>query len=147
MNISALLSISSSDTQLDVLESVPPRPLPPPRLEDPGETEKAMYHYKQAGAESDPDVLTKAINLQVRLNKCTEAKMQRDWNTLLKETRLAISAGADSAPQIFALQAEALLKLYRLQEADEALTKEPNFDIDDCTQFFGPIGHASLLVC
>ncbi|CAL5402794.1 unnamed protein product [Camellia sinensis] len=29
-----------------------------------GEAEKAMYHYKQAGAESDPDVLTKAKNLQ-----------------------------------------------------------------------------------
>ncbi|CAL5368638.1 unnamed protein product [Camellia sinensis] len=111
-----------------------------------GEAEKAMYHYKQAGAESDPDVLTKAKNLQVRLSKCTEAKIQRDWNTLLKETRLAISAGADSAPQIFALQVEALLKLHRLQEADEALTKGPNFDMDDCTQFFGPIGHASLLV-
>ncbi|CAL5369896.1 unnamed protein product [Camellia sinensis] len=64
-----------------------------------GEAEKAMYHYKQAGAESDPDVLTKAKNLQVHLSKCTEAKIQRDWNTLLKETRLAISAGVDSAPQ------------------------------------------------
>ncbi|KAI8009052.1 Inactive TPR repeat-containing thioredoxin TTL3 [Camellia lanceoleosa] len=84
-----------------------------------GEAEKAMYHYKQAGAESDPDVLTKAKNLQVHLT------------------------GADSAPQIFALQAEALLKLHRLQEADEALTKGQNFDMDDCTQFFGSIGHAS----
>ncbi|KAL7260569.1 hypothetical protein ACSBR1_006266 [Camellia fascicularis] len=34
-----------------------------------GEAEKAMYHYKQAGAESDPDVLTKAKNLQVHLSK------------------------------------------------------------------------------
>ena len=65
-----------------------------------GEAEKAMYHYKQAGAESDPDVLTKAKNLQVLLSKCTETKIQRDWNTLLKKTRLAISAGADSAPQV-----------------------------------------------
>lgn len=65
-----------------------------------GEVEKAMYHYKHAGAESDPDVLTKAKNLQVHLSKCTEAKQQRDWNTVLKETRLAISAGADSAPQV-----------------------------------------------
>lgn len=111
-----------------------------------GEVEKAMYHYKHAGAESDPDVLTKAKNLQVHLSKCTEAKKQRDWNTVLKETRLAISAGADSAPQIFALQAEALLKLRRPQDADEALKKGPNFDIDECTKFFGPIGSASLLV-
>ncbi|KAG5529437.1 hypothetical protein RHGRI_029981 [Rhododendron griersonianum] len=111
-----------------------------------GEVEKAMYHYKHAGAESDPDVLTKAKNLQVHLSKCTEAKQQRDWNTVLKETRLAISAGADSAPQIFALQAEALLKLRRPQDADEALKKGPNFDIDECTKFFGPVGSASLLV-
>ena len=65
-----------------------------------GEAEKAMYHYKHAGAESDPDVMTRARNLQFHLNKCTEAKKQRDWNTLLRETGLSISAGADSAPQV-----------------------------------------------
>lgn len=48
--------------------------------------------------------------------------------------------------KIFALQAEALLKLRRPQDADEALKKGPNFDIDECTKFFGPIGSASLLV-
>ncbi|GFZ18607.1 tetratricopeptide repeat (TPR)-like superfamily protein [Actinidia rufa] len=111
-----------------------------------GEAEKAMYHYKHAGAESDPDVMTRARNLQFHLNKCTEAKKQRDWNTLLRETGLAISAGADSAPQIFALQAEALLKLHRLQDADQVLAKAPKFDADDCTKFLGPIGYASLLV-
>ncbi|XAR73366.1 hypothetical protein NMG60_11007313 [Bertholletia excelsa] len=111
-----------------------------------GETEKAMYHYKHAGAESDPDVLTKARNVQLHLNRCTEAKKQRDWNTILKETQLAISAGADSAPQIFALQAEALMKLGRPQEAEEALSRGPNFDEEDCNKFFGPIGNATLLV-
>ena len=65
-----------------------------------GEAEKAMYHYKHAGAEADPDVLTRVKKLQVHLNKCTEAKMQRDWNTLLRETGLAVAAGADSAPQV-----------------------------------------------
>lgn len=64
------------------------------------EAEKAMYHYKYAGAEADPDVLDKARKLQGHLNKCTEAKMQRDWNALLREAGLAISAGADSAPQV-----------------------------------------------
>ncbi|CAK9135415.1 unnamed protein product [Ilex paraguariensis] len=111
-----------------------------------GEAEKAMYHYKHAGSESDPDVITKAKNVQAHLNKCTEAKKQRDWNSLLKETGLAISAGADSAPQIFALKAEALLKLHRHQEADEILTKGPSFEVDDCSRFYGPIGFASLLV-
>ncbi|KAI8024122.1 hypothetical protein LOK49_LG03G00807 [Camellia lanceoleosa] len=44
----------------------------------------------------------------------------------------------------FALQAKALLKLHRLQEADDLLTNGPNFDMDDCTQLFGPIDHAIL---
>ncbi|CAK9174943.1 unnamed protein product [Ilex paraguariensis] len=111
-----------------------------------GEVEKAMYHYKHAGAESDPEIISKAKKVQVHLNKCTEAKKQRDWNSLLKETGYAISTGADSAPQIFALKAEALLKLRRHQEADEALANGPNFDVDDCSKFFGPIGFATLLL-
>ncbi|XP_016459246.1 TPR repeat-containing thioredoxin TTL4-like [Nicotiana tabacum] len=111
-----------------------------------GDAEKAMYHYKQAGAEADPDVVTKAKNIQIHLNKCTEAKRQRDWNTILKETALAISAGADSAPQIFALKAEAMVKLHRYHEADQTLKSGPNFDFDECTKFFGPIGNAGLLV-
>ncbi|KAL7192574.1 hypothetical protein ACSBR2_024402 [Camellia fascicularis] len=112
-----------------------------------GEAEKALYHSKLAGSESEPNVITKAKNLQVHLSKCTEAKKQRDWNTLLKQIGLATSAGgADSAPQIFALQAEALLKLHRHQDADEALTKGPKFDTEDCTKFFGPIANAGLLL-
>ncbi|CAN4106401.1 unnamed protein product [Withania somnifera] len=111
-----------------------------------GDAEKVMYHFKQAGSEVDPDVVTKAKNIQMHLNKCTEAKRQRDWNTLLKESALAISAGADSAPQIFALKAEALLKLHRYHEADQTLKNGPNFDIDECIKFFGPIGNAGLLV-
>ncbi|MCE3215448.1 hypothetical protein HAX54_002393 [Datura stramonium] len=111
-----------------------------------GDTEKAMYHYKQAASEADPDVMTKAKNIQIHLNKCTEAKRQRDWNTLLKESALAISAGADSAPQIIALKAEASVKLHRYHEADQTLKNGPNFDIDECIKFFGPIGSAGLLV-
>lgn len=26
------------------------------------------------------------------------------------------------------------------------MAKSPNFDIDDCTKFFGPVGNASLLM-
>lgn len=59
-----------------------------------------MYHYRQAGAEADPDVMSKAKNVQAHLSKCTDAKRQRDWNTLLIESDFAISAGADSAPQV-----------------------------------------------
>ncbi|KAF5749812.1 putative Tetratricopeptide repeat protein [Tripterygium wilfordii] len=111
-----------------------------------GEAEKAIYHYKHAGPEADHIDISKAKTLQAHLSKCTEARRLRDWNTLIKETANTMSAGADSAPQIYALQAEALLKLHRHQEADDALTKGPNFEVDACTKFFGPIGNANLLV-
>ncbi|PIA25477.1 hypothetical protein AQUCO_11400030v1 [Aquilegia coerulea] len=111
-----------------------------------GEAEKALYHYKQSGPEADSHDVAQAQGLLSHLNKCTEARRLRDWNTLLKVTNLAISSGADSAPQIFALQAEALLKLHRHQEAIATLSKGPRFSVDDCTKFFGPIGNAGLLV-
>ncbi|XP_030535099.2 inactive TPR repeat-containing thioredoxin TTL3-like [Rhodamnia argentea] len=111
-----------------------------------GEAEKAMYHYKQSGPEADPEDIAKAKKVQSHLSKCTEARKLWDWNTLIKESRCAISAGADSAPQIFALQAEALLKLRKHQDADEALSEGPNFEVEECTKFLGPIGNAGLLV-
>ncbi|XP_002533142.2 inactive TPR repeat-containing thioredoxin TTL3 [Ricinus communis] len=111
-----------------------------------GDGEKAMYHYKHSGPEADHVDIAKAKGLQVHLNKCTEARRLRDWNTLIKETKAAISSGADSAPQIYALQAEALMKIRRHQEADEVLKKGPNFDVDDCTKYFGPIANANLLM-
>lgn len=45
--------------------------------------------------------------------------------------------------KIYALQAEALLKLHKHQDADETLNDGPNFDVDDCTKFLGPIGNAN----
>ncbi|KHN29073.1 Inactive TPR repeat-containing thioredoxin TTL3 [Glycine soja] len=111
-----------------------------------GEMDKALYHYKQAGPEIDPDENAKVKKIQVHLNKCTEARRLGDWNKLIKETNNAISSGADSAPQIFALQAEAFLKLRRHQHAEEAMSKGSNFDVDHCTKFFGPICHANTLV-
>ncbi|KAL0396585.1 UNVERIFIED_CONTAM: Inactive TPR repeat-containing thioredoxin TTL3 [Sesamum calycinum] len=111
-----------------------------------GEAERAMYNFKQAGSDADPDSMNKAQKVQTHLNKCTEAKTRHDWNCLLKETSQAIAAGADSAPLIFALRAEALLKLNRHQGAIETMTRGPNFDIDECKKFFGPFGSASLLI-
>ncbi|KAK6150428.1 hypothetical protein DH2020_015360 [Rehmannia glutinosa] len=110
------------------------------------EAERAVYHFKQAGSETDPDFMNKAKKVQFHLNKCTEAKRQRDWNSLLKETGFSIAAGADSAPLIFGLRAEALLRLNRQEEAIETMERGPNFDIEDCMKFFGPIGSSSLLL-
>ncbi|XP_009349031.2 inactive TPR repeat-containing thioredoxin TTL3-like [Pyrus x bretschneideri] len=110
-----------------------------------GEAEKALYHYKHAGPEADQEDIAKVKSIQALLNKCTEARRLRDWNTLIRESQSVILSGADSAPQIYALQAEALLKLNRHKEADEALSSGPNFEVDACTKFLGPIGNANLL--
>ncbi|CAL0333145.1 unnamed protein product [Lupinus luteus] len=111
-----------------------------------GEVDSALYHYKQAGPEADPDEVGKAKNLQNHLHKCTEARRLGDWNTLITLTNNAISSGADSAPQIFALKAEALLKLHRHEDAEKVMSKCKNIDVDEGTKFFGPIANANLLV-
>ncbi|GJR23984.1 inactive TPR repeat-containing thioredoxin TTL3-like protein [Tanacetum coccineum] len=67
------------------------------RLGDPDQTTR---HYKQAGSEADSGLIIKAKKLQVHLRRCNEAKKLKDWNRLIKETMLAIFAGADSALQI-----------------------------------------------
>ena len=48
--------------------------------------------------------------------------------------------------KIYSLQAEALLNLHRYQEADAVLAACPDFNVDDCTKFFGPYGNANLLM-
>ncbi|GAB4847296.1 hypothetical protein Ancab_026340 [Ancistrocladus abbreviatus] len=111
-----------------------------------GEAEKAVYHFKQAGPEADPDAMMKAKTVLAHLTKCDDAKRLKDWNAVLKEAGNAIAAGADSGPSIFALQAEALLKLQRHEEADKTMTNGPSFAVDQCTKFFGPAGNAALLV-
>lgn len=110
-----------------------------------GEAEKALNHYKYSSP-TDSEYIAKAQALQTHLSRCIEARNLRDWNTLLKEARCAISSGADSAPQIYAFQAEALLKLHRHQEAYATFRKGPKFQIDSCTQFFGPAASAYMLI-
>lgn len=64
-----------------------------------GEAEKALNHYKYSSP-TDSEYIAKAQALQTHLSRCIEARNLRDWNTLLKEARCAISSGADSAPQV-----------------------------------------------
>ncbi|KAF8115771.1 hypothetical protein N665_0025s0221 [Sinapis alba] len=111
-----------------------------------GEVEKSMYHIKHSGPEVDQEDISKAKTVQMHLNKCTEAKRLRDWNTLIKETKNIIASGADAAPQVYALQAEAFLKSYRHQEADDTLSRCPVFDVEMNTKYYGPIGYAGFLV-
>ncbi|CAH8357438.1 unnamed protein product [Eruca vesicaria subsp. sativa] len=111
-----------------------------------GEVENSIYHVKHSGPEADQEDILKAKMVQTHLNRCTEAKRLRDWKTLLKETENTIASGADAAPQVYALQAEAFLKSFRHQEADDALSRCPVFDVEMSTKYYGPIGYASFLV-
>uniref|UniRef100_A0A1J3G3Z0 Inactive TPR repeat-containing thioredoxin TTL3 n=1 Tax=Noccaea caerulescens TaxID=107243 RepID=A0A1J3G3Z0_NOCCA len=111
-----------------------------------GEVEKSIYHFKHSGPEADPEDIAKAKTVQTHLSKCTEAKRLRDWNGLITETTNTISSGADAAPQVYALQAEALLKTHRHQEADDALSRCPVFDVETSTRYYGPVGYAGFLV-
>ncbi|XP_021751826.1 TPR repeat-containing thioredoxin TTL1-like [Chenopodium quinoa] len=111
-----------------------------------GEAEKAIYHFKRAGPEADPDTMSKAKLVLGHMKKCEEAKRLKDWHTVLRESGNTIGAGADSAPMIFALQAEAYLKLHRPQDAVATWENGPDFDVDQCTKLFGSAGNAMLLL-
>uniref|UniRef100_A0A6N2LUT2 Uncharacterized protein n=1 Tax=Salix viminalis TaxID=40686 RepID=A0A6N2LUT2_SALVM len=111
-----------------------------------GETQKALSHYEQSGPITDSKDLAQARALEKNLNRCTEARKLEEWSRLMKETERAISFGADSAPQVFAMQAEALLRLHRHQEAYTAYQKGPNFSADSCAKLFGSTIASHLLV-
>ncbi|XP_077228242.1 TPR repeat-containing thioredoxin TTL1-like [Tasmannia lanceolata] len=74
-------------------------------------------------------------------SRCAEARKIKDWKTAMREGDAAITAGADSCPQLFALRAEALLKLHQLEEADSVLSSIPKFEPSPPswlqTKFFG----------
>lgn len=107
-----------------------------------GEPEKASHHYKLSRNEASADDVSKVQALQSNIAKCNEARRMKDWNTVLKAAESAISAGADSAPQVFAAKAEALLLLRRQEEADTTFSLAPKFDIEASTKFFGATNNA-----
>ncbi|KAF5739728.1 TPR repeat-containing thioredoxin TTL1-like [Tripterygium wilfordii] len=111
-----------------------------------GEAEKSLHHFELSGSDRDSEVIVQARILQKHLTNSIQARKLKDWTTLLKETQCAISSGADSAPNIYALQAEALLRLQRHEEAySTTQEKGPKFSIDSCTKFFGPLTSGLLL--
>jgi DnaJ family protein C protein 7 len=110
-----------------------------------GEAEKALNCNKETPY-FDSELAHQAQALQTHLDKCSEARKINDWKVILKETKSAISLGADSAPKVYALQTEALLKLLRHQEAYATYEKIPKFDLDWCNKLFGPVSSAYFLM-
>jgi hypothetical protein len=48
--------------------------------------------------------------------------------------------------KVYALQVEALLNLYRHEEAYATYQKGPNFSIDSCTKLIGPAASAYIMM-
>nr|DAD40316.1 TPA_asm: hypothetical protein HUJ06_014639 [Nelumbo nucifera] len=111
-----------------------------------GDPEKSLYHYKHSGPEANSNEITQVQALRTQLDKCTEARKLKEWKMLLKETECTLSCGADSAPQVLASKAEALLKLHRHEDADTTLTNGLASDMDAYTKFYGPDDSAYLLL-
>ncbi|XP_009383195.2 inactive TPR repeat-containing thioredoxin TTL3-like [Musa acuminata AAA Group] len=111
-----------------------------------GEAEKAIHHFKQSRNEASSGDMARAQALQSHLSRSNEARRLKDYITLLKESQAAASSGADFAPQVFARQAEALLKLNRHEEADSIMSAAPKFGMDEHTRFFGTVAKAYVLM-
>ncbi|KAI0499154.1 hypothetical protein KFK09_020056 [Dendrobium nobile] len=111
-----------------------------------GEAEKAVNHYNQSRKVADTDDISRATNLQMHILRCSEARKLKEWQSMLKESQSAISSGADSAPKVFALQAEALLRLGRHEEADSVLKNAPKFETDAIINFFGSAVNGYILM-
>ncbi|KAH7652740.1 Molecular co-chaperone STI1 domain-containing protein [Dioscorea alata] len=102
-----------------------------------GEFEKAIHHFKLSRSEESSNGISKARSLQSHLAKCIEVRKQREWQSLLKESCSVAAAGSDSAPQVFAMQAEALLKLNKHEEADSIISNAPKFNSAASIKFLG----------
>ncbi|GMI77211.1 hypothetical protein HRI_001390400 [Hibiscus trionum] len=111
-----------------------------------GEPEQALYHYKHAGGHADSNDISEAQTLIQCLKRCRDARKSHEWNSLLKDTQCAITSGVDSAPEVYALQTEALLKLHRHQEAYTTYNEGPKFSVEPCINFFGLAVCAYLLM-
>ncbi|KAI9200561.1 hypothetical protein LWI28_009808 [Acer negundo] len=111
-----------------------------------GEAERASYHYKNSGSLVEKEDIARAEAVQKHLIRCNEARKLRDWSGLLKETQYAITFGADSAPQVFALKVEAYLRLQRHEEAYATHRKRPKFCSKSFPKLFGLAGSAYLLM-
>ncbi|XP_074280153.1 TPR repeat-containing thioredoxin TTL1-like [Silene latifolia] len=102
-----------------------------------GYPEEALNHFSLSGSTANFVENNQAKALESCLSKCTIAKQHKDWTALVKQTQNAFALGSDSALQVYALQAQALLNLHRHDEAYAVLKRKPEFDMDSYTRIFG----------
>ncbi|KAL0392340.1 UNVERIFIED_CONTAM: TPR repeat-containing thioredoxin TTL1 [Sesamum radiatum] len=110
-----------------------------------GVAEKAVHHFKCSGRKASPEDIAQAQAFKNCLDRCIEAQDHGNWRKVLDECQTALSLGADAAPQIYAMKAEAWMKLYRHQEAYTAIQNAPLFDIELYAELLGSSATAGLL--
>ncbi|CAI9116325.1 OLC1v1017440C1 [Oldenlandia corymbosa var. corymbosa] len=111
-----------------------------------GEAEKAIDHYEQSGRKASSKDIAEAEKLRIHIRKCSGARREKNWEALLNDSREAINIGADSAPQVYAMQAEALMELRRHEEAYKVIDEGPNVSVELCTKLFGASETAKLMM-
>ncbi|CAK9872936.1 unnamed protein product [Sphagnum jensenii] len=87
-----------------------------------GRLEDVKKHLQIPGQNIDVGEMLRVEKVEKHLENCYNARNALDWNAVVRECDAAVTAGADSAPQLFALKAEAFLKLHRYEEADVVLS-------------------------
>ncbi|GER40276.1 tetratricopeptide repeat (TPR)-containing protein [Striga asiatica] len=110
-----------------------------------GVAEEAISHYKCSGPRANPEDIARAVNLRSCIVRCIESKNNGHWKAVLGESQLALCLGADSAPQIYAMKAEALMELHRHEEAFSATQNAPHFSVKLYTEFLGSAATAGIL--
>ncbi|KAL0366412.1 UNVERIFIED_CONTAM: TPR repeat-containing thioredoxin TTL1 [Sesamum radiatum] len=110
-----------------------------------GVAEKAVHHFKCSGRKAGPEDIAQAQAFKNCLDRCIEAQDHGNWRKLLDECQTALSVGADAAPQIYAMKAEAWMKLHRHQEAYAAIQNAPLFNIELYAELLGSSATADLL--
>lgn len=111
-----------------------------------GEAAKALNYFEKSGPKVDRRDISEAQALKRIICNCIEAHRANDYITLLNVSQNALSSGADSAPQIIAMRAEALMKLQRHEEAYTVIQKGPNLKTSHGIRVFGSAKTAYLLI-
>ncbi|MCO5567593.1 hypothetical protein L7F22_021287 [Adiantum nelumboides] len=93
-----------------------------------GLVESSKQHFQSAGQQISAQDLQQGEQVKMQISKCIEMRKVANWKLVIRESDAAVIAGADSAPQVMGYQAEALLKLRKLDEADTVLSAAQRID-------------------
>ncbi|KAJ3670899.1 hypothetical protein LUZ60_008325 [Juncus effusus] len=111
-----------------------------------GNVENARKHFAFS---PDPAEMKKLQEIEGHFAKCVDARKIGDWKSALREADATVTAGADSSNLIFALRAEALLRLHKLVEADSTISSSPkpeSFSSSSPVKIFGMLSDCYVYI-